>query len=118
MPSLTTCLKRFIHLFPMEPIMPTAVSVRSPAPAAGAVSRNPTTGELVATYAFQTSDEVERLLIENAAAFRLWRATPMEERVGIYRRLSATLRERAEALAALITTEMGKTIGAARLEVE
>ena len=98
--------------------MPTAVSVRSPAPAAGAVSRNPTTGELVATYAFQTSDEVERLLIENAAAFRLWRATPMEERVGIYRRLSATLRERAEALAALITTEMGKTIGAARLEVE
>lgn len=83
-----------------------------------ATSRNPATGELIATYAFQTASEVENLLDANAAAFRLWRATPMHERVSAYRRLSATLRERSEVLAALITAEMGKTIGAARAEVE
>ena len=83
-----------------------------------ATSRNPATNELIATYAFQTADEVERLLDDNAAGYRLWRATPMRERVAAYHRLSATLRERSDSLAALITAEMGKTIGAARAEVE
>lgn len=83
-----------------------------------ATSRNPATDELIATYAFQTADEVDRLLDDNTAAFRLWRATPMRERVAAYQRLSATLRERSDSLAALITAEMGKTIGAARAEVE
>jgi succinate-semialdehyde dehydrogenase len=83
-----------------------------------ATSRNPANGELIATYAFQTPSEVEQLLDANAAAFRLWRATPMAERVAAYRRLAVTLRERADLLAAVITAEMGKTIAAARAEVE
>jgi succinate-semialdehyde dehydrogenase len=83
-----------------------------------ATSRNPANGELIATYAYQTASEVERLLTNNAAAFRLWRATPMRERVAAYRRLATTLRERKDVLAAIITAEMGKTIGAARGEVE
>jgi succinate-semialdehyde dehydrogenase len=83
-----------------------------------ATSRNPATGELIATYPFQTPTEVEQLLDVNAAAFRLWRATPMRERVTTYRRLSAILRERAEIFAALITAEMGKTLVSARAEVE
>jgi succinate-semialdehyde dehydrogenase len=87
-------------------------------PANVATSRNPATGELIATYPFQTAPEVERMLDANAAAFRLWRATPMRERVAAYRRLSAILRQRAEPLAAILTAEMGKTIAAARAEVE
>ncbi len=87
-------------------------------PAANAVSRNPANGELIATYAFQTPAEVERLLDNNAAASSLWRATPMVQRVAAYRRLAAVLRQNSEDLAALITAEMGKTIGAARAEVE
>ncbi|MEX6663758.1 NAD-dependent succinate-semialdehyde dehydrogenase [Pseudomonas sp. W2-17] len=83
-----------------------------------ATSRNPATGELIATYPFQTQTDVEQLLDVNAAAFRLWRATPMRERVAAYRRLADTLRERSESLAALITAEMGKTLAAARGEVE
>jgi len=83
-----------------------------------ATSRNPATGELIATYPFQTQSEVEQLLDANAAAFRLWRATPMGERVAAYRRLADTLRERSESFAALITAEMGKTLAAARGEVE
>ncbi|MCF7531001.1 NAD-dependent succinate-semialdehyde dehydrogenase [Pseudomonas petrae] len=83
-----------------------------------ATSRNPATGELIAAYPFQTQTDVEQLLDVNAAAFRLWRATPMRERVAAYRRLADTLRERSESFAALITAEMGKTLAAARGEVE
>lgn len=83
-----------------------------------ATSRNPASGALIATYPYQTPDEVEQLLATNAAAYQVWRTTPMTARVATYRKLSATLRERAETLAALITAEMGKTIAAARGEVE
>ena len=86
--------------------------------AAGAVSRNPATDALIATYPYQTPDEVEATLQKNAAAFQAWRATPIAERVTAYRRLASTLRGRSEALAATITAEMGKTIGAARAEIE
>lgn len=89
----------------------------NPTPNVNAVSRNPATGGLIATYAFQTPAEVERLLDDNAAAYRLWRATPMAERVATYRRLAEALRQNAENLAAVITAEMGKTIAAARAEV-
>ncbi|MDQ2819034.1 MAG: NAD-dependent succinate-semialdehyde dehydrogenase [Pseudomonadota bacterium] len=83
-----------------------------------ATSRNPASGALIATYAYQTADEVEQLLAANASAYQVWRATPMAARVAIYRKLSVTLRDRADTLAALITAEMGKTIAAARGEVE
>lgn len=95
----------------------TAMNPASTAPTF-ATSRNPATGELIATYPFQTPSEVEQLLDTNAAAFRLWRATPMRERVTAYRRLSATLRDRSDVFAALITAEMGKTLASARAEVE
>lgn len=75
-----------------------------------AVSRDPATDQLLETYAFHKPDEVESLLSENNAAFRLWRATPMSGRVAAYRRLSAILRERSESLAAIITAEMGKPL--------
>lgn len=83
-----------------------------------AVSRNPATDELIASYAYQTAEEVEALLEQNASAFRLWRATPLRERVAAYRRLAQILRERTDSLAGLITAEMGKTFSAARAEVE
>lgn len=85
---------------------------------ASAISRNPATGELVATYAFQSPVEVEKVLADNAVGARIWRAMSMSERVATYNRLAGLLRDRSEALASLITTEMGKTIGAARAEIE
>ena len=86
--------------------------------AAGAVSRDPAIDQPIATYPYQSPDAVEETLRANAAAAAVWRAIPMPERVAAYRRLAATLRDRAETLAALITAEMGKTIAAARAEVE
>ncbi|WGS53277.1 NAD-dependent succinate-semialdehyde dehydrogenase [Paraburkholderia sp. D15] len=84
----------------------------------GATSRNPATGEFIAHYPFQTADEVEAMLANNAAAYQLWRATPMTERVATYRRLAITLRDRSDTLASLMTAEMGKTLAAARAEIE
>jgi succinate-semialdehyde dehydrogenase len=85
---------------------------------AGAISRNPANGSLIKAYPFQTSDEIERTLQGCAAAYAMWRATPMEERVACYRRLAGTLRERSETLARLITAEMGRTLTLSRYEVE
>ncbi|SEN04760.1 succinate semialdehyde dehydrogenase [Sphingomonas gellani] len=85
---------------------------------AAAVSRNPATGALIATYPFQTPEEVEQVLSASEGAYRLWRDTPMTERVAAYRKLAAILRERIDRLATLITDEMGKPIAAARAEVE
>jgi succinate-semialdehyde dehydrogenase len=84
----------------------------------GAVSRNPSTGKLIKIYPYQTSQEIEQTLTANVEAFRLWRDTPMMQRVACYRHLATTLRSRSEPLAQLITSEMGKTIREARAEVE
>lgn len=86
--------------------------------AAEAVSRNPATDALIARYPYQSPAEVEQVLQAGAAAFLLWRDTPMAQRVATYRRLATVLSEGSETLAALITAEMGKPIGAARAEVE
>ncbi len=94
------------------------MTAQNPDASAEAVSRNPATGALIRTYPFQTAGEIEQLLEAGAAAYATWRAAPMAERVACYRRLAQTLRSRSEALAGLITGEMGKTLGEARAEVE
>jgi succinate-semialdehyde dehydrogenase len=86
--------------------------------AAGAVSRNPATGELIATYPFLTPADVEDTLARNATAAIEWRATPIDERVRCYQRLASTLRDTSAVLAMTATSEMGKTIKEARAEIE
>jgi succinate-semialdehyde dehydrogenase len=87
-------------------------------PAAASVTRNPATGELLMTYPHQTPAEIEGILAKNSAAAKVWRATPMEERVRCYGRLAKTLRGTSELLAIRATSEMGKTLVSARAEVE
>lgn len=84
----------------------------------GAISRNPATGELIKEYPYQSADEVEKVLANNAAAAKQWRATSIEDRVACYLRLAATFRSRSETLALLATSEMGKTLASSRGEVE
>jgi succinate-semialdehyde dehydrogenase len=66
--------------------------------AAGTISRNPATGTVIAKYPYQTPAEIERTLAANAMAAKVWRATPMAERVACYRRLAAIFRSQADAL--------------------
>ncbi len=83
-----------------------------------AISRNPATGEEIERFAFQTRDETEQLLARADAAFREWRATPVEQRAAVYARLADTLRGQVDEVAPVITREMGKTLREARAEIE
>ena len=94
------------------------MSSPTPSAATAAISRNPATGEMIETYPFQTAEEIERTLASSAAAYETWRGVGLDERLACYGRLAATLRDRSEPLARLITAEMGRTITLARYEVE
>jgi len=85
---------------------------------AAAVSRNPSTGELIKAYPHLVPAEIEDALARNAAAAKVWRDTSMEERVRCYERLAQTLRDQSDLLARHVTSEMGKTIKSARMEIE
>jgi succinate-semialdehyde dehydrogenase/glutarate-semialdehyde dehydrogenase/succinate-semialdehyde dehydrogenase len=81
-------------------------------------SRNPTTGELLATYPEHSAKEVEQRLQSAWNCWANWSRTPLSERAGFLLRLADLLEERVEEFARLITLEMGKPIGEARGEVK
>ncbi|MEJ0093198.1 MAG: NAD-dependent succinate-semialdehyde dehydrogenase [Methylocella sp.] len=83
-----------------------------------AISINPFTGRTIATFPNQTDAEVEQTLSATAAAFRVWRQTPIADRAAIVRQMGLTLRTRSDEFAEDITREMGKTLAEARAEVQ
>jgi len=83
-----------------------------------AVSVNPASGEQIATYAFETNDQLEAALTRAAAGFAQWKRKSADERSAAVVRLAQALRADVDALAGLITAEMGKPIGQARGEIE
>jgi len=86
--------------------------------AAVAVSRNPTTGETVARYPFAGSAEVDAALAKTDGAFKRWRNSALAERVQLLHAVAEGLRGRSQALAAIMTTEMGKPVDQGLAEVE
>ncbi|MBI2407768.1 MAG: aldehyde dehydrogenase family protein [Gemmatimonadetes bacterium] len=80
-------------------------------------SVNPATGKSLAVIADHSSTEVERLVARAAAAAATWRATPLDARTAMLRRMADLLDAENEPLARLATLEMGKPIVAARQEV-
>lgn len=81
-------------------------------------SINPATGEVIARYPLDDEAKIERLLEQGESGFRAWRSLPVTRRAELMMALAARLDERKEALATLITAEMGKTLAEARAEVE
>ena len=79
-------------------------------------TRNPATGEPLATYDRLTAAEVEAALGRAAAAFEAHRRTPFAERAAAMRRAADLLERDAEAHGALMTREMGKPIAQAAAE--
>ncbi|PQK81890.1 aldehyde dehydrogenase family protein [Pantoea ananatis] len=82
-----------------------------------AVSRNPTTGDILASYPMQNTAELEQALSTSAAAFKKWRKSSMASRVTVLRQLGHQLREREPELTRMITLEMGKPVAQARAEI-
>jgi acyl-CoA reductase-like NAD-dependent aldehyde dehydrogenase len=81
-------------------------------------SRNPTTGEVLATYPVHTPAEVEERLGRVWSGWQAWSRTPMAERSAFLIRLAERLERGAEEYGRLITLEMGKPLAEAVAEVK
>ena len=79
---------------------------------------NPATGETVATYPALTDAEVDAAIERSARAFAGYRTTSFAERAAWARVAADVLDAERERVAALMTTEMGKTLAAAAAEAD
>jgi succinate-semialdehyde dehydrogenase/glutarate-semialdehyde dehydrogenase len=78
---------------------------------------NPTTGEILKTFDAISDDELRQRIGRAAAAFASYRLTSFEERAGWMNTAADLLDADTDQLAQLMTTEMGKTVKAAKAEV-
>ena len=81
-------------------------------------TRNPATGEPVATYARGTAADVDRAVAAAKAAFAKWRLVPAPKRGEILFHAAQLLAERKEEFAREMTEEMGKVLLEARGDVQ
>ena len=78
---------------------------------------NPATGKTEQTFEEISDQEVERILARAADTFRSFRTTSFAERGAWMVRAGEILEDEVDRIAAMMTTEMGKTLAAARAEV-
>ncbi|PMZ70566.1 aldehyde dehydrogenase family protein [Pseudomonas sp. FW305-70] len=83
-----------------------------------AISINPTTGEQIGQYPFESDSALQAALARATTGFRTWRGKPVEQRAQLLINLGQALRNNAEAMANMITLEMGKPMTQARGEIE
>jgi succinate-semialdehyde dehydrogenase/glutarate-semialdehyde dehydrogenase len=79
---------------------------------------NPFTEGVIETFAFQTESEVDAVLHRASAAFTTWRHTPFAIRHRYIQAVREKLLAQKDALAKLITTEMGKPLRESLAEVD
>jgi len=79
---------------------------------------DPATGEVVRMFDFATDAEVEQAVSAATDAFTAWRERAVGERAAIVKRVAELFTERAEELAELISTEMGKRPSGGKGEAE
>ncbi len=80
-------------------------------------TRNPYTGELLATFPEATDAQVLAAIDAADAAFQQWKQAPFAERARVMHAAARLLRANAREYACLLTLEMGKLIGEAEAEV-
>jgi succinate-semialdehyde dehydrogenase/glutarate-semialdehyde dehydrogenase len=78
---------------------------------------NPATGKTEKTFDEMSEQDVERCLAAAAAAFASYRLTDLDARAGWMRQAAAILDDERDQIAAMMTTEMGKTVTSAKAEV-
>lgn len=81
-------------------------------------SINPATGETLNTFPSLTAAEIESRLSRAAAAFKTQRHTALEDRAAKMARAGAILDAEKEAVARIMTLEVGKTLRSSGEEVE
>jgi succinate-semialdehyde dehydrogenase/glutarate-semialdehyde dehydrogenase len=80
-------------------------------------SRNPATGEQLASFAPLDAAALEAKLARAVTAYRAWKKTPMADRARLLRAAADILEAEADAFGRLMTLEMGKLAKPAREEV-
>jgi len=78
---------------------------------------NPATGEQIGTVAHAERADLDRALEAAAKGFKVWRKISAFERSKIMRKAANLMRERADAIAPLLTQEQGKTLVEAKGEI-
>ncbi len=89
----------------------------APTSDAGLELTNPATGEPLGRSPSGSAAEVDDAVRAAQAAFPAWRATPPPDRVQFLFKLKTLLEEHLDELAALITTENGKTLSESKGEL-
>src|SRR3954452_10626885 len=77
---------------------------------------NPATGEPVGTVPVATREDLDEALEAAQRGFRTWKAVSAYERSKIMRKAADLLRERADAIAPIMTLEQGKPLPEAKME--
>ena len=78
---------------------------------------NPATSEPIGTVAHAGIEDLDRALAAAQKGFEVWRAVSAYERAKVMRRAAGLMRERAGAIAELMTMEQGKPLGEAKMEI-
>jgi len=82
------------------------------------ISRNPATEEILQEHDLLSSERLEVVLADLWDGHTAWKKVPLSERVNHVSRLSKIIEREREALANVITLEMGKTICESQAEVD
>jgi len=82
------------------------------------VDRNPATGEEIARVPVATPAEIEAAVATAKAAQRAWSAVPLKERCELLKQGCKAISKDVDALAAMMTAEMGKVISESKEELE
>src|SRR5882672_12880128 len=78
---------------------------------------NPATEKPLARLPHASAADLDEALAAATKGFEIWRATPAYDRAKLLRKAANLVRERADAIARIMTQEQGKVIAEARLEV-
>jgi len=78
---------------------------------------NPATGATLGELPLADAQDLDRALAAAARGFERWRQTPAEARGAVLKGAAALLRQRTDDIARIATTEEGKTLAEARIEV-
>jgi succinate-semialdehyde dehydrogenase/glutarate-semialdehyde dehydrogenase len=79
---------------------------------------NPATGSVLGELPHASAADIDEALASSARGYEQWRTMSAVDRGAILQRAAALIVERKEAIASLITLELGKPITESRVEVE
>jgi succinate-semialdehyde dehydrogenase/glutarate-semialdehyde dehydrogenase len=78
---------------------------------------DPATEEIIDTVPIATAADLDRALAAADRAWRTWRDVDAWSRSATIRRVASSIRDRAESIAAILTSEQGKPLAESRAEV-